>query len=71
MSSTLQSLKRGRPVEIDYLKGEIVRIGQKTGTPAPYNAKIVELVKEVERTHQFFSPEELAQRFAGLRPAAR
>ena len=63
LSSTLQSLRRGRLTEIDYLNGEIVRLGQQVGMAAPYNAKVVELVKEVEKNHRFYSPAELVRRF--------
>jgi 2-dehydropantoate 2-reductase len=61
LSSALQSILRNRPTEIDYLNGEIVRIGNKFGIPTPLNAKIVELVHQVERTRKFFSVAELLQ----------
>jgi 2-dehydropantoate 2-reductase len=64
LSSTLQSLRRGRPTEIDYLNGEIVRLGQQVGVATPYNLKVVELVKEVENRHQFYSPNELVRLFS-------
>jgi 2-dehydropantoate 2-reductase len=64
LSSTLQSLRRGRPTEIDYLNGEIVRLGQQVGLATPYNSKVVELVKEVEKSHQFFPPYEIVRRFS-------
>jgi 2-dehydropantoate 2-reductase len=54
-SSTLQSLRRGRPTEIDYLNGEIVRLGKRMNIATPYNSKVVELIREVEATHRFFS----------------
>jgi 2-dehydropantoate 2-reductase len=57
--STLQSIRRGRPTEIDYLNGEIVQLGQRVGVPAPLNAAVVELVHRVERTGQFISVEEV------------
>jgi len=61
--STLQSIQRGRPTEIDYLNGEIVELGKHYGQATPLNAKIVELVHQVERTGQFLSAEEIAQAF--------
>jgi 2-dehydropantoate 2-reductase len=67
VSSTLQSLRRGRPTEIDYLNGEIVRLGQKVGARTPYNSLVVALVGEVEKSHSFFAPDDLAHRFASLR----
>lgn len=55
--STLQSIKRGRPTEIDYLNGEIVECGKLYGEATPLNERIVNLVHQVERTGQFLSPE--------------
>jgi hypothetical protein len=43
LSSTLQSLRRGRPTEIDFFNGEIVRMGQQVGMATPYDARVVEL----------------------------
>ena len=56
ITSTLQSIRKGKPTEIDYLNGEIVRLGEKLNVATPYNSKVVELVHEVEETHQFFPP---------------
>ena len=55
VSSTLQSLRRGKPTEIDYLNGEIVRFGKKLNIPTPCNTKVVELIKEIEKTETFYS----------------
>ncbi len=62
LGSTLQSLLRGRPTEIDYLNGEIVRLADKLRRPVPLNAELVELVHEVERTRRFLTVEELCAR---------
>ncbi len=51
--STWQSLMRGRPSEIDFLNGEIVRWGEALGLPVPYNRRVVEVVHQVERTRRF------------------
>jgi 2-dehydropantoate 2-reductase len=59
LGSTLQSLRRGKPTEIDYLNGEIVRRGRKLGVKTPANEKVVELVHEVEQTGRFSLPEAL------------
>jgi 2-dehydropantoate 2-reductase len=61
--STLQSIQRGRPTEIDYLNGEIAELGKRHGEATPLNAKIVDLVHQVERTRQFLSVEEIRQVF--------
>ena len=38
----------GRPTEIDWLNGEVVRLAESLGETAPVNAAIVELVKQAE-----------------------
>ena len=38
----------GRPTEIDFLNGEVVRLAESLGETAPVNAAIVELVKQAE-----------------------
>ena len=45
-SSMAEDMEAGRKPEIDYLNGEIVRQGVRTGVPTPVNAKIVELVEK-------------------------
>lgn len=40
------------PTEVDFLNGEIVRLGQASRVPTPVNQKIVELVKEAEIQNQ-------------------
>ena len=59
--STLQSILRGRPTEIDYLNGEIVELGKRHGQATPLNAKIVEWVHQVEHIGQFLSAEEISR----------
>jgi 2-dehydropantoate 2-reductase len=66
LGSTLQSLRRKRPTEIDYLNGEVVEWGKKVGVPTPLNAKIVELIHQVERTGTFFSADEVRRKFLYL-----
>lgn len=60
--STLQSLRRGRLTEIDYLNGAVVAAASAAGLEAPVNAAIVALVHEVERTCAFLAPAEVAAR---------
>jgi 2-dehydropantoate 2-reductase len=48
-SSSLQSLERGKPTEIDYLNGFIVARAAKYNIPVPVNAKIVEIIKRIEK----------------------
>jgi len=47
-SSSLQSIERGRPTEIDYLNGYIVDQGRAKGVPVPVNSAVVKMVKEIE-----------------------
>jgi 2-dehydropantoate 2-reductase len=47
-SSTAQDLPRGRPTEIDYLNGCIVRRGDRLGVPAPAKRLLSTLVKILE-----------------------
>jgi 2-dehydropantoate 2-reductase len=62
-SSMWEDLARGRPTEVDDLNGEIVRLAESCGAKAPLNARIVELVHDVERRAQGsprMSPQALA-----------
>jgi len=47
-SSMWEDLTRGRPTEVDFLNGEIVRLAAQTGAAAPLNRRIVELVHAAE-----------------------
>jgi 2-dehydropantoate 2-reductase len=57
--SVLQSIRRGKATEVDYLNGEIAVLGMKHRFPACINKKMVELVKRVEECGRFISREEL------------
>lgn len=48
-SSTAQDLARGKPSEIDFLNGTIVRKGAELGVPTPTNQALQVMVKLVER----------------------
>lgn len=61
-ASTLQSIRRGRTTEIDYLNGAVVAAAREAGLDAPVNAALVDLVHEVERTRRFLPPEEVSAR---------
>jgi len=56
-SSSLQSLERGKPTEIDFLNGYISRHGRKLKISTPVNDKIIEIVKEIERGVRKVTPE--------------
>ena len=48
-SSMWEDLRLGRPTEIDYLQGEIVRLAERHGVAAPLNRRIMQLIKEAEK----------------------
>jgi 2-dehydropantoate 2-reductase len=64
--SILQSIKRGKPSEIDYLNGEFVSLAKKNKLEAPINKKMVEMVHKVEKRGKFFSKEEFFKEMKGL-----
>lgn len=64
--SILQSIKRGRVSEIDYINGEFVSLARRNNFEAPLNEKLVEMVHSVEQTGKFFSKEELISNIKGL-----
>jgi 2-dehydropantoate 2-reductase len=47
-SSSLQSLERGRPTEVDFLNGYICRKGKKLGVLTPVNDTLVNMIHEIE-----------------------
>jgi 2-dehydropantoate 2-reductase len=49
MSSTAQDLTRGKPSEIDFLNGYVVRRGAELGIPTPTNRALQVMVKLAER----------------------
>ncbi|MDD5196905.1 MAG: ketopantoate reductase C-terminal domain-containing protein, partial [Candidatus Omnitrophica bacterium] len=64
--SILQSIKRGKTSEIDYINGEFVSLAQKYGLKAELNQRLVEMVHEVEKTGRFLSKDELLHITRGL-----
>lgn len=57
--SILQSIKRNRPSEIDYINGEFVALAKNNAAHALLNERLVQLVHSVETTKKFFAPDEL------------
>lgn len=57
--SILQSIKRKRPSEIDYINGEIVNLAQENMMNAPLNERIVEIVHRVEERGAFVNKRDL------------
>jgi 2-dehydropantoate 2-reductase len=64
LGSMLQSIRRGKGTEVDYMNGEIVSLGKKKAIPTPVNSLIVGLVHEVETSGKFLTVDELAQRLS-------
>lgn len=71
-SSMYDDLAAGRPTEIDYLNGEVVKLAHRLGREAPVNSAIVDLVKQAEAgIERAWSPAELrAHVLEGHRGAA-
>ena len=61
--STLQSIRRGQASEIDYLNGAVVQAAAELGMAAPVNARLTELVHEVESGGRHLTPQETLSRF--------
>jgi 2-dehydropantoate 2-reductase len=51
-SSTAQDLMRGKPSEIDFLNGHVVRKGAELGIPTPTNQALQVMVKLAERARE-------------------
>ncbi|MGO4689357.1 ketopantoate reductase family protein [Glaciibacter sp. 2TAF33] len=65
LGSTLQSIRRGQPTEVDYLNGAIVREAALAGVPAPVNAMLTALVHDVEASG-VLAPADVVARFEAL-----
>ena len=59
-SSSLQSLERGRPTEIPYLNGCIVRKGAESGITCPINERLTEMVEQIEQGKRRITPDNLS-----------
>ena len=59
-SSSLQSLERGRPTEIDYFNGYIAQKGTAVDVPCPVNARLTVMVKEIEGSKRSIKVENLS-----------
>ena len=56
-SSSLQSLERGKPSEIDYLNGYIVGNAERYNVKVPVNEAIVRIIHEIEAKKRIISAE--------------
>jgi 2-dehydropantoate 2-reductase len=58
-TSMWEDLEAGRPTEIDYLNGEVVRLAQSLGRTAPVNERLVELIHAAETDRRSWSGPDL------------
>ncbi len=59
--SILQSIKRNRPSEVDYINGEFVSLAKEHNLSAGLNSKLVSMVHEVELNKRFFGKNEFLE----------
>ena len=52
----LQSVEKGAPTEIDYIKGSVVRWGERAKVPTPVNRALVACVKGIELWMKQYAP---------------
>ena len=64
--SILQSIKRGKSSEIDYLNGEFLKLADAAGLNAPLNKRLVEMVHQVEKDKMFYSKDILMSKVKEL-----
>ena len=57
--SNAEHLQAGRPTEIDWINGEVVKLAEKLGTDAPINRKLVQLMHEREKIPKAWGAREL------------
>jgi len=62
-SSVAQSLERKKRTEIDYLNGYITANAKRYNIPTPVNAKIVDIIKDIEKGKREISPRNLEDPF--------
>lgn len=58
-SSMWEDLQAGRPTEIDWINGEVVKLAEKLGTDAPVNRKLVQLMHECEKARRTWNARDL------------
>ncbi|MCK5213840.1 MAG: 2-dehydropantoate 2-reductase [Candidatus Omnitrophica bacterium] len=61
--SILQSIKRNRPSEIDFINGEVSQVARSLLSDAPLNNKIVGLIHRIEETGRFLTPDDVKKEF--------
>lgn len=61
--SILQSIMRGKTSEIDFINGEVVALAKGMQQAAELNERVVDLVHQVERCGQYFSLDQVKEKF--------
>jgi 2-dehydropantoate 2-reductase len=61
--SILQSIKRGKTSEIEFINGEVVRLAKQIRLDAPLNERVVDMVHQVENENRFFAIDEIKKEF--------
>ena len=64
--STLESLKRGRKSEIDFLNGYILEKANTSGIKLPLNEAVIKMVYEIEAGSRTIDPGNLDELYAAL-----
>jgi 2-dehydropantoate 2-reductase len=54
---------REKPTEIEYLNGEIVRLGRELQVPTPLNERVVALVRRVAAERRYLGAREIEHAF--------
>ena len=68
--STWQSVTRAKPTEVDYLNGEVVRLGRELGVPTPLNERVVALMARVSARRRHLTAQEIEEALLEPSPTA-
>ncbi len=60
--SILQSIMRGKTSEIDYINGQVLKMVS-SASEAPLNARVVEMVHQVEQRKKYYTVDEIKEAF--------
>ncbi|MEE9305893.1 MAG: ketopantoate reductase C-terminal domain-containing protein, partial [Spirochaetia bacterium] len=64
-SSMLDSIRRGRKTEVEFINGRLVQAADRSGVPVPCNRLVVDLIRELESGKRSPKPDNLGA-FRGL-----
>ena len=68
--SLYQDLHRGKPTEVDHINGQVVRLAESAGVPAPVNRELVAMTHELEQQPPatFFKRQDIIDRISKVTP---